>query len=398
MKTFALHKRSETRDAPWYFKFAFRGVVYPRCLQTNDASIAQQRARLLHKEITEAIIAGQFERLDGTRMRNVGYSSWAEVEAAYLRYPGRRPAPKTRRGNINCLGKIMADMGKALDVGAMTYDLLRAWKLQKAAFANGKQIDANHTRVLRTSNSVLRQARSVFSDDMREYFTEDCRLKLPGSLDKFLAVKPFADLPRIEYNPPSDEIIQRTLAAWEVLDDRNLFLAIGHELAFGLRIGEVAQAKWSWWTARQGYPVLDGEAHVKNKTGLVQVRALDPFYTIMRTKAIARGWLTGDFIILGSASYRADGLPRGVSDFLRGLGWQTQKTNHALRAYAGSQVAMKYGIYDAQTWLRHSSVKVTEAHYSHFVCKFKPANLDDIAAHWAVLDQVPVLTIVQQQL
>jgi hypothetical protein len=35
----------------------------------------------------------------------------------------------------------------------------------------------------------------------------------------------------------------------------------------------------------------------------------------------------------------------------RGLGWETQKTNHGLRAYAGSQIAMKYGIYEAQTWL-----------------------------------------------
>jgi hypothetical protein len=61
------------------------------------------------------------------------------------------------------------------------------------------------------------------------------------------------------------------------------------------------------------------------------------------------------------------------------------KTNHALRAYAGSQVAMKYGIYEAQMWLRHSTVKVTEQNYSHFVNKFKPADLEQLPTRWAVI-------------
>lgn len=208
----------------------------------------------------------------------------------------------------------------------------------------------------------------------------------------------FTRLPRIEYNPPSDDTIQRTLTAWEAVEDRNLFLAIGHELTFGLRAAEVTQARWNWWATRHGYPVLDGKARVKNKTGLIQVRALDPFYTTLRVKALSRGWLILDpshpsytsHVIEGSDSYRADGIEREVSAFLRLHGWQTQKTNHALRAFAGSQVAMKYGIYDAQTWLRHSSVKVTEGHYSHFVRKFKPANPDDLPARWAVLEQTPI--------
>jgi integrase len=74
-----------------------------------------------------------------------------------------------------------------------------------------------------------------------------------------------------------------------------------------------------------------------------------------------------------------------VSEFLRkdAHKWETMKTNHALRAYAGSQVAMKYGIYDAQCWLRHSTVKVTEQHYSHFIKRFRPADLDTIPARWA---------------
>lgn len=47
-----------------------------------------------------------------------------------------------------------------------------------------------------------------------------------------------------------------------------MFLAIGHELAFGLRRAEMAQARWDWLkTAAAGYPVLDAEAIVKNGSG-----------------------------------------------------------------------------------------------------------------------------------
>lgn len=99
-------------------------------------------------------------------------------------------------------------------------------------------------------------------------------------------------------------------------------------------------------------------------------------------------------IITGTETYRTDDLFRAVSAWLRGLGWETMKTNHALRAYAGSQVAMKYGIYEAQIFLRHSTVKVTEQNYSHFVSKFKPANLDQIPARWAkVTSQIPDVTL-----
>jgi integrase len=93
--------------------------------------------------------------------------------------------------------------------------------------------------------------------------------------------------------------------------------------------------------------------------------------------------------------YTEDATFRAVSAFLRGLGWDTGKTNHELRKYAGSQIAMRYGIYDAQCWLRHSTVKVTEQHYTGYVKRFKPADLTTIAAHWATLaPAAPILRIV----
>jgi integrase len=248
----------------------------------------------------------------------------------------------------------------------------------------------------RSANSRWAQAKSLFTDRCLAYY-EDRQLLTASQVAEVHAFlragdnARFARIPKQIYNPPSDDIIRATLNDWEKLEDRNLFLAIGHELAFGLRKGELEQARWSWHTVRAGYPVLDGRASVKNGSGLIQVRALDPWFTIMQTTAILNHWWgtpgeAEELIIQGNDTYRTDGLFRAVSDFLRTRGWETMKTNHALRAFAGSQIAMKFGIYEAQMWLRHSTVKVTEQHYSHFVNKFKPSDVNTLPARWATVD------------
>jgi len=191
----------------------------------------------------------------------------------------------------------------------------------------------------------------------------------------------------VEYNPPREEIITKTLTAWaELADtDRNLYLAIGHELAFGLRISEVAQVCWGWHTSRGEYPVLDNSAHVKSGTGWLRVRALDPFYSAMMAQVELKGWRGEDdeYIIEGADTYRLDTLYRAATAWLRTMGWETLKTNHALRAYSGGQVAMRYDIYAAQMFLRHSSVTVTETSYAHFIKQFKPSDVTTLTARWA---------------
>jgi integrase len=104
----------------------------------------------------------------------------------------------------------------------------------------------------------------------------------------------------------------------------------------------------------------------------------------MRTRATCEGWITKpeDRILQGTPTDLANNIFRAVGEWMRGLGWQTKKTNHALRAYAGSQIAMRYGMFEAQSWLRHASVQTTETHYSYFVNAFRPADIDTLPARW----------------
>ena len=409
MKTkFRLYKRDDNgrelapsaagyKERDYYFRFTHKGKAYPRCLETNNAITAQARAKAKYAEIVAAVTTGEYRRLDATKLRATTSASLGDLVAAYRTGPSEAGI-KTREVNINALLAMFENRDSALaqPVREINPALVRRHFERcttKVLAATDQEAAAS---LKRSANSRWAQAKSLFTDRCLEHYLSLELITDPGrtALQAFLRageLARFNRIPKVFYNPPREDIIAKTLDAWAAVTDRNLYLAIGHELAFGLRIGELAQACWNWHSERAGYPVLDGRATVKNGTGLIQIRALDPYYSIMKRTAADRGWWPADIgsnatlVITGNDTYRKDGLFRAVSDWLRHLGWETMKTNHALRAYAGSQIAMKYGIYEAQMWLRHSTVKVTEQNYSHFIQKFKPADLGTIPARWAAL-------------
>lgn len=392
------------RDRPYFFRFQFRGKSYVRCLETTDAVEAQKRARFKAKQIKEAIIRGEYGDLPHLRSAVTYKATVAQVCNAYVISAGDA-SERTRRQNVLALHQLLkVAYGQDLTVDRLIASeinttVARKW-FEAATAKVAATADQNAALSIKESaNSRFVQAASVFTDRARaSYASQDLDHVAFTEFLKAGAVQKFRRLPTRHYNPPSQHLIDLSIEAWRQIEDRNLFLAIGHELAFGLRKGEIAQAKWGWWTLREGYPVIDGEANVKNGSGRVQVRALDPWFQIMRERAAVKAWRGGsdDFIITGNNTFRSEDIFRAVSEWLRKLGWETQKTNHALRAYAGSQVAMRYGIYEAQCWLRHSTVKVTEEHYTHFIKAFRPADLDALPARWATLQQTLELRIVER--
>jgi integrase len=214
-------------------------------------------------------------------------------------------------------------------------------------------------------------------------------LTLPP-LQEFLGAwkeEKFQRVSKVRYNPPADDVIRKTLEEWEKLEDRNMFLAIGYELAYGMRKAEIGQARWNWCVVKEGAPAIDGHCDVKAGSGHVETKALDPFWKIMQARIAKEGWRgePGDYVLTGHETERTEWAFNRVSAWMKQLGWETQKTNHALRAYAGSQVAMRYGIYSASGFLRHSSIKVTEQAYTHFVQMHKVDKPELLPAKWAQL-------------
>lgn len=386
------------QELPFNFRFTFRGKSYVRCLETVDEGLAQKNARAKAKSILAGVIGGEQSQLDATKARQTASATVAQIVGAYRTAPVDASAD-TRQQNIHALHLILSRVYNTEAPGSLPASQVNAGAARKwfalassnaaAVVASTANAQRQAASVKRSANSRFAHARSLFIPRALAAYTE-ADLVVPDCVEEFAnggKAHRFNRLPRSEYNPPGDKIVQDTLSAWEALEDKDLFLAIGHELSFGLRKGELAQARWNWWSVRQGYPVIDGSADVKNGTGLVQVRALDPWFNTMKRRAEARGWIgkPDEYVIGGNDSNREDSIFRAVGMWLRRLGWETQKTNHALRAFAGSQIAMKYGIYEAQTWLRHSTVKVTENHYTTYVKRFKPTDPNALPASWATL-------------
>lgn len=201
-----------------------------------------------------------------------------------------------------------------------------------------------------------------------------------------LAATPGYQIPGVRRHTPYDGEEGFTLAPLSELDRRNLFIAVGLELSCGLRAGEAHLVKRSWFERDgKGFPVLKcWHTAAKNQTGKIEVTPLDPFWRVLWFWIRKNGWdAAADEFMLAArpVERKASGAMKSkgnISDrktwpqihgshWLRGLGWKTQKTNHALRDYAASMVTMRYGLGPACRWCRHENMATTERSYNRFV-------------------------------
>jgi len=201
-----------------------------------------------------------------------------------------------------------------------------------------------------------------------------------------IAETPGYEVPGVRRSTPYAGDDDFTLAPLTEIDRRNLFIAVGLELSCGLRAGEAHLVKRHWFEKDgKGFPLLKCyHTQAKNQTGKIEVTPLDPFWRVLWFWIRKNGWDVGpeEFILsarpterMASGAMKTKGniCDRTVwpqihaSHWLRGLGWKTQKTNHALRDYSASMVTMRYGLGPACRWCRHENMATTERSYNRFV-------------------------------
>ena len=389
-REYRLFKRQLGRDAPWYFEFERAGKRFKTSCKTNTTETAIAKAKSILDAADKKELA-QVRGILSRRDKPAAYCTIGQLLTAFDRAPLDVGA-QHRRNCINCFRLVLAraqgtETGDVdqLSAQVLTADTGRQYFEAWLARAKACQEQDEEARAKRSANSIWRQAVCVLAPRLLAIYARQS-LTLPD-------VEPFLKSGKLErfsastteiYNPPADSVIIKTLAGWRRLDDRNMFLAVGLELACGLRKQEVAQVTWGMFKRSMAAPLLDGRGWVKNQTGAFQVLPIDPFWRVLNKRIDKEGWRgqDGDLVLTGTATDREDIHFRNIGQWMRDLGWETEKTNHALRAYAGSLVAMKYGIYRASCWLRHRSIKTTEGHYSHFINR-RVFNPDRVFIRWA---------------
>lgn len=382
-----LIKREQAPAAPWYLRLVYRGKPYWRSTDTDDGDVAVHRARGL----MDAILNEDKETIEATKLRDpLKYASLKQVFDIY-----RAQAVVVRRtigGNISALRSMLRVVrGTEVDVEAVKVDELTARFVRDY---QGKMIERVRSqkvaaqaernalaRVQRTANSTWLQARSIFVQDMMSKY-RDAELVFPKEFETgFLKAPKIKGIEKTRYEQPGDALIQATLAAAraimaEVLaggaeksNDRRriealelkdrMAVAFILEIGCGLRKGELMAARGSWIGRINGqFCVSLPKENTKNQQPR-RLRVPEEFGGFVEGYIERRKIAAGDPLLPNG-----ERVMRAVGKWLRGLGWNGSKTNHALRKYFGYLVARKYGLEAAQSALDHADISTTQDAYT----------------------------------
>lgn len=380
-RAYRLFKRTDSREASFYFHVMIDGKRICRSTGSNQAEEAAKRAGV----ILDASRGGRWDIVEAVKMRQPppvasATTTFNQVIAVFLGVPVQASLA-SRKAYLKCLSLVLSKYGLTPSdpVACFSPDLVARWfsDATKAAMAKPQ---AEQRRAETNANSIMNQALAVFGQSAMDHYQE-AGLEMPDmkpTQAKF-RTRRFRGV-EVSYSAPSQAIIDATVKQWEDLP-YPLAMALGLVLAFGLRKGEARQARWEWLQSVDGYAVLDGSCEVKNGSGRVFARGLDPYCTMWLVLAQDRQ----GFIIPGSNRDRKEVVWRDMSTWMRGCGWKTTKTAHAWRAYYGSLVALKWGIFEASTRLRHASVTTTEKSYTHFLDRRGLVVKEALPYEWARL-------------
>lgn len=404
------------RSPFWQIQFQRQGKRYAHSLGEVSKKAAIETAKVkidLWRAGRLADLRRSMERPGTQAFSTVGeLVSLVEAPATVDRWLAIVAKPAARhnycQGLLWCLRQVFPDGDPAkLSLAALADDTgKRFFDLgERHAALAGTQADANRIRF--RFLAMHRHARALLAPgtvaSMRELglrIPDPTPFRTPAKLALFKRARP------AEFVLPSRDILRRTLQEWvkmarqdcptlrrrasdlalSEIERRNVFLTIGLELSCGLRKNEVRQAKWGWISEERGVPILRAspDVSVKNRSARLVVVPLEPYWSMLNWAIDRYGWRgqPGEYILAerpkGRGAGRFRSVEGGPSDriywpfhyvghFLRSMGWETAKTNHALRDWSASQIVMKWGLDRACRWCRHANLATTEKSYSHFV-------------------------------
>jgi integrase len=354
-------------DPTYYGRFTFQGKRYLRNLGTSDKAKALGALRRIIGVLNE----GRVEVLDAFRLRAPACGVRLGVIFALYRRATEGSLQKTREQNIRVISLLVRRVrGDGVDVDQLPVSELSSdfvWKYKQTALEAAEDgDDLEEQRICRSANSLLRQARSLFTPALQHFYRREGGIELPHSIEGFRSEPKFKNVGKEDYFPPDDTIIAKTLADLErfVATDRNLYLAVWLALGFGLRKSEIAAARPGWFIERDGAVYCRGDVLAKNGANpdvRVQLGAWEKLGPLLQ------GRPAGEYLLAGSATERCETVYRRVSAWLSGMGWTTRKRIHEFRAFAGCKVAEVHGLLAAKEWLRHGSYVTTERHYGRYI-------------------------------
>ncbi|MBJ7328027.1 MAG: tyrosine-type recombinase/integrase [Chthoniobacterales bacterium] len=253
----------------------------------------------------------------------------------------------------------------AVPLAKLTPAAVREWRSRRLREAEKDGAGARQRADI-TSASVMRQAASLFSPKV----VKDVRTKVD-----LPAVLPFDDVeiprpenPRFEVQVPWEDILE---AAGQ-LNDVELKKAFYLAVTCGLRRREMDTLLWDSFDFRdQRLTVKPTKDYALKTAGSYSAiplpLAVSAFFEQCHRREQAK---RGDGVLAGnrktnltSRSYRCEVTWQKLLAWVRAQGITDRKPIHHLRKLCGEALNRQAGIHAASRFLRHTSVRVTEASY-----------------------------------
>lgn len=385
-----IFRRYDSPGAVFYTRMRFDGKIKTLSLAETakdsfEIAIAARRAR----------VTGKFDLFKATLQKRPSgpQTTVADLLPLYRKFPGNIKA-HTKECNINALRSLVAD-AQGLQRGTLNYhawssirldqltaDFAEKWKDTIRARANAEPDEQRRDQILRSANSVLAAARSLFArsrrNDLPAYYKRADDIELPACIDRFRTTPGFGGVSKTEYHAPDDAIVARTLTALDALvpaptepqpvqDELNLYLACWLAIGFGLRASEISRALCG------NFQLVTGDVFFRplwraknNKVPEIGIQ-LDA-WTRLSPHILNRP--ANEYVLKGSDTERTSDVFKRISVWMKSLGWQTTHHIHELRAWAGCQIVAGRSGSDqnweaARRFLRHSHVSTTQNYYGH---------------------------------
>jgi integrase len=259
----------------------------------------------------------------------------------------------------------------AAGLDILSQGAVQQWRLDYVAGARNPKKRASR---MTSCNSTVRMARSLFAPKVVKFIPE-LRLPVPPPFEgvEFFPrqnAKYFSVIdPRALLQKAREELAETKPAA---------FLAMLLAIAAGLRRAEIDSLCWGQVdfgrqlirvdvTEQGGLKSQDSRGEVPIDENVAAV--LKGAFSKLKSRDAAKA-----FVIPGGGAegghkrwgmkYRADGVFRDLTDWLRRQGVTARKPLHELRKEFGALVTAEHGIYAASRVLRHADVSTTARHYS----------------------------------
>jgi integrase len=269
---------------------------------------------------------------------------------------GREKFDYVNGGRTAWVAKI--DRIKLADV---TPDKIKKWRIAFVKRAGGNPVKQRRARI--TCNSLMRQARSLFSPDLLVHISLHKPAKLPFDGVGFYERESQRYRSKIDIETLIEDAVRE-------LPQEQLKIFLLATMA-GLRRNEIDKLQWQAFRWNDGVIRIEATEFFTPKTP----DGGDDVPIDKELLAMFRGWhakATGAFVIEADAEprtdttyahYRAQSHFDALTEWLREKGVTALKPLHELRKEFGSQLCSRHGIYAASRMLRHADIRVTAEHY-----------------------------------